>query len=54
MITYLRDAAAAHPGGVAAMGDDMEKFGVWPGTYEHCYGKAWLAQFFSALEENSS
>jgi hypothetical protein len=54
VITYLRDAAAAHPGGVAAMGDDMEKFGVWPGTYEHCYGKAWLAQFFSALEENSS
>jgi 4-alpha-glucanotransferase len=54
VITYLRDAAAAHPGGVAAMGDDMEKFGVWPGTYEHCYGKSWLAQFFSALEENSS
>src|SRR6267143_2409526 len=54
VITYLRDAATAHPGGVAAMGDDMEKFGVWPGTYEHCYGKGWLAQFFSALEENSS
>jgi len=54
VVTYLRDAATAHPGGVAAMGDDMEKFGVWPGTYEHCYGKAWLAQFFSALEENSS
>jgi 4-alpha-glucanotransferase len=54
VITYLRDSSAAHPGGVATMGDDMEKFGVWPGTYEHCYGKSWLAQFFSALEENSS
>src|SRR5258708_16954180 len=54
VLTYLRDAAAAHPGGVAAMGDDMEKFGVWPGTYEHCYGKTWLAPFFSAPEENSS
>jgi alpha-amylase len=54
VITYLRDSSAAHPGGVAAMGDDMEKFGVWPGTYEHCYGKSWLAQFFAALEENSS
>jgi 4-alpha-glucanotransferase len=54
VITYLRDSSAAHPGGVAAMGDDMEKFGVWPGTYEHCYGKSWLARFFSALEENSS
>jgi 4-alpha-glucanotransferase len=54
VITYLRDSSAAHPGGLAAMGDDMEKFGVWPGTYEHCYGKSWLSQFFSALEENSS
>ncbi len=54
VIAYLREAAAAHPGGAAAMGDDMEKFGVWPGTFDHCYGKSWLTQFFSALEENSS
>ena len=37
VIQYLRDAAATHPGGVAVFGDDMEKFGVWPGTFEHCY-----------------
>ena len=54
VIKYLKDAAALHPGGVAAMGDDMEKFGVWPGTLEHCYTNKWLEQFFSALEENSS
>ena len=54
VITYLRDAAALHPGGVAAMGDDMEKFGVWPGTHEHCYKNGWLEKFFLALEENSS
>ncbi|HEY6943898.1 MAG TPA: alpha-amylase/4-alpha-glucanotransferase domain-containing protein [Candidatus Acidoferrum sp.] len=53
VITYLRDSASTHPGGVAAMGDDMEKFGVWPGTHEHCYKNGWLADFFSALEENS-
>jgi hypothetical protein len=53
VIAYLRDAAAVHPGGVAAMGDDMEKFGVWPGTHEHCYKDGWLAAFFTALEENS-
>ena len=53
VITYLRDAANLHPGGVAAMGDDMEKFGVWPGTHEHCYTNGWLAKFFTALEENS-
>ncbi len=53
VIAYLREAAGAHPGGMAAMGDDMEKFGVWPGTYEHCYQNRWLADFFAALEKNS-
>src|ERR1700675_2905469 len=53
VITYLREAASLHPGGVAAMGDDMEKFGVWPGTNEHCYKGGWLADFFAALEKNS-
>jgi len=53
VIAYLRDAASVHPGGVAAMGDDMEKFGVWPGTHEHCYKDGWLSDFFTALEENS-
>ena len=54
VIAYLRDAASVHPGGVAAMGDDMEKFGVWPGTHEHCYKNGWLSDFFSAIEKNSS
>ena len=52
VIAYLRDAASLHPGGVAAMGDDMEKFGVWPGTHEHCYKDGWLSDFFTALEAN--
>jgi alpha-amylase len=54
VITYLRDAAAVHPGGMASMGDDMEKFGVWPGTNAHCYKDGWLEDFFTALEKNSS
>src|ERR1700730_17309573 len=53
VISYLREAANLHPGGVAAMGDDMEKFGVWPGTHEHCFKNGWLADFFTALEKNS-
>lgn len=52
-ITWLRETASAHPGGVAAMGDDMEKFGVWPETFKHCYTDGWLEKFFTALEENS-
>ena len=54
VINFLRDAASLHPGGVAAMGDDMEKFGVWPGTRDHCYKDGWLSDFFAALEKNSN
>jgi 4-alpha-glucanotransferase len=34
-----------------AVGDDCEKFGVWPGTFEHCYTKGWLKRFLEAIEE---
>jgi 4-alpha-glucanotransferase len=50
---FLRGAALRHPGGFAAMGDDLEKFGVWPGTYELCYTNGWLERFFSVLEKNA-
>jgi len=50
---FLRGAARKHPGGFAAMGDDLEKFGVWPGTHDHCYTNGWLERFFSVLEKNS-
>ena len=46
----LHDSAARHPGGMAAMGDDCEKFGGWPGTYDHCYRDGWLDRFFGAIE----
>jgi 4-alpha-glucanotransferase len=36
-----------------AVGDDCEKFGVWPGTYEHCYVRGWLERFFHAIESES-
>jgi len=52
-IAYLKEAAAMHPDGIASFGDDMEKFGVWPGTYEYCYTDHWLEDFFVALEANS-
>jgi 4-alpha-glucanotransferase len=53
IIDFLRGAAERHPDGMAAMGDDCEKFGGWPGTYVHCYQNGWLERFFAALEENS-
>jgi alpha-amylase len=51
-VAFLRRCANDHPGAMAAMGDDMEKFGAWPHTYEHCYRDGWLDRFFSALEAN--
>jgi len=53
-IAYLEKAAQVHPGGIAAFGDDMEKFGCWPGTFKHCYVDGWLEEFLAALEANSS
>ena len=54
LISYLRDAATETGERIGIMGDDGEKFGGWPGTYELCWGKeAWVEKCFSALEGNS-
>ena len=40
---------------VAIFGDDGEKFGLWPGTYDYVYDKEhWLESFFRYLTENAS
>ncbi|MFZ3217378.1 MAG: alpha-amylase/4-alpha-glucanotransferase domain-containing protein [Candidatus Acidiferrales bacterium] len=52
-IQFLRTCAAEQPGGFAAMGDDLEKFGVWPGTNKLCYTDGWLENLFVALEQNA-
>ena len=51
----MEDAAGRYVGRtkVAVMGDDGEKFGLWPGTFEHVWEKGWMERFFTALEENS-
>jgi len=54
VMDWLRTQAAAHPGGVAVMGDDGEKFGLWPGTWDLCWGpEAWMDRFFAALESSA-
>lgn len=50
---FLHGAADRHPAGMAMMGDDLEKFGIWPGTFQHCYGDGWLDRFFRALESSA-
>ena len=51
-IAFLRRSANEHPGAMASMGDDMEKFGAWPHTWEHCFRDGWLEKFFTAIEAN--
>jgi 4-alpha-glucanotransferase len=41
---------AGRPDALFAAGDDAEKFGIWPGTYDLCYTRGWLEQFFQAVE----
>ena len=53
VIGYLRDHASEAGDRVGMMGDDGEKFGAWPTTYEHCWGRGrWVDRFFEALEMN--
>ncbi len=54
VIGYLQDNATEAGERIGIMGDDGEKFGAWPGTYELCWGReAWVERFFSALDENA-
>jgi len=39
-------------GRIAVLGDDGEKFGVWPGTHVRCYDERWLERFADALAAN--
>ncbi|MCF8096981.1 MAG: DUF1926 domain-containing protein [Desulfarculaceae bacterium] len=48
-IDFLGRAYAAHGATCATYGDDMEKFGLWPETWEWVFGKGWLVKFFEAL-----
>jgi 4-alpha-glucanotransferase len=57
LIEWLRDQADQplpnYQPKVAMMADDGEKFGTWPGTYEHCWGDGkYMESLFSAIEKN--
>jgi len=53
VIGYLRDHATVDGERLGTMGDDGEKFGGWPTTWEHCWGRGrWVERFFEALDAN--
>jgi len=54
VVAYLHDHATEDGTRVGMMADDGEKFGAWPGTWDHCWGSGrWVERFFEALEANA-
>ncbi|MDZ4771202.1 MAG: alpha-amylase/4-alpha-glucanotransferase domain-containing protein [Chloroflexota bacterium] len=58
VIDWLRGQDAAHRADLSAppialMGDDGEKFGMWQGTWDHCWGSGYMDRFFEAIERNA-
>lgn len=51
-LSFLDEMRNTSEAPLAIMGDDGEKFGVWPGTYHSVYEEGWLSRFFEALHEN--
>ncbi|MFL5778393.1 MAG: alpha-amylase/4-alpha-glucanotransferase domain-containing protein [Chloroflexota bacterium] len=55
VIDHLRANATGDRSRLGVMGDDGEKFGGWPTTFEHCWGSGrWMERFFAALEANAA
>jgi len=56
IMEYVRQQATSPPNSqpvrIAVMGDDGEKFGIWPETYKHCWENGWIEEFFASLEGN--
>jgi 4-alpha-glucanotransferase len=54
VLGYLREHATDDGHRIGVMGDDGEKFGAWPTTWDHCWGSGrWVERFFEALEQNA-
>jgi alpha-amylase len=50
LMQWLRQQAADDDR-LLLMGDDGEKFGLWPGTHVLCWERGWIDEFFSALQD---
>ncbi len=48
-IESLADSSASNINNAAVYFDDIEKFGIWPETYQWVYEKGWLEQFIQEV-----
>jgi alpha-amylase len=54
LISYLRERTTPDGRFVGTMGDDGEKFGAWPGTFEYCWSREhWVDRLFEAIEREA-
>ncbi len=51
-IEYMRGVVKKDSNALFVYGDDGEKFGEWPGTYDWVFKEKWLEKFFDKLLEN--
>ncbi len=51
---YLKTQNAEDKNRMELLGDDGEKFGVWPGTFKYVYEEGWLKNFLFELEKQNS
>jgi hypothetical protein len=52
-VSYLESLAQEEGAPAAIYFDDIEKFGIWPETYEWVYEKGWLTQFIEGVLASS-
>jgi alpha-amylase len=52
-IKYFKKIASDEGNNLILYGDDGEKFGVWPHTYEHCFKDRWIERFLEVIEKNA-
>ncbi|MDP3143531.1 MAG: DUF1926 domain-containing protein, partial [Candidatus Omnitrophota bacterium] len=53
-VNYLQARRYRQEEVTISFGDDIEKFGLWPGTHQWVYKENWLENFFTSLEQNNS
>src|ERR1035437_7552519 len=54
LISYLRERTTPDGRFVGMMGDDGEKFGAWPGTFEYCWSREhWVDRLFETIEREA-
>lgn len=51
VMDFLREESNRCEGQLKTLGDDGEKFGVWPGTFDWVHTRRWLDDFLSRLEQ---